>query len=246
MKIHLSFKFQNKRLENLIKQFNLKHDENCSISLIINSDSLELYNRENYKQKPIKIDFTSKKNNYRCFSIRKKSDILVKAIGIRKTYYPFILDATAGLGNDAFILSFLGCKVLMIERHPIVAALLKDGLQRGYRDQKIGFWLRKRLHLIFNDSFNILKMNVLKPDVIYLDPMYPISKKTSLPKKNMQIFRKLIGQDYDSNNLLKISRKLAKKRIVVKRPSYAEPLSTDKINFTVVGKKHRFDVYSPF
>ncbi|QCI20120.1 MAG: class I SAM-dependent methyltransferase [Buchnera aphidicola (Brevicoryne brassicae)] len=245
MKIHLLFKFHNQRLYDLINSFDIKHDENSSISLIINSNSLELYNRQYPKQKPIKVDFTSNKNNYRCYSVRKKNEILSKAVGIKNSYYPFVLDATAGLGNDAFILSFLGCKVVMIERHPIIAALLKDGLQRAYEDKKIGNWLKKRLHLIFNDSCDMLKIPFLKPDVIYLDPMYPIRKKMSLPKKNMQIFRKLIGQDYDSKNLLKISRKLAKKRIVVKRPCYAKPLSKDKINFVIMGKKHRFDIYSP-
>lgn len=245
MKIHLLFKNENERLYDLIKLFNLKHNENSSICLIVNSNSLELYNREYPKQKPIKVDFTSNKINYRCYSIRKKNEILSKAIGIKSSYHPLVLDATAGLGNDAFILSFLGCQVIMIERHPIIAALLKDGLQRGYEDKKIGIWLKKRLHLIFNDSCNMLKIPILKPDVIYLDPMYPISKKASLPKKNMQIFRKLIGQDCDAKNLLKVSRKLAKKRIVVKRPCYAKPLSKDKINFVIVGKKHRFDIYSP-
>jgi len=216
------------------------------MGLIVKNDSLELYNRENIKQKSIKVDFTSKKNNYRCFHFRKKNEVLSKVAGIKKSYFPFILDATAGLGNDAFMFSFLGCQVMMIERHPIVAALLKDGLQRGYKDKRIGQWLKKRLHLIINDSSNMLEIPILKPDVIYLDPMYPSCCKKSLPKKNMQFFRKLIGQNHDSEKLLNISRTLAKKRIIVKRPCYAKPLSTDKVNFIITTKNHRFDIYQPF
>ncbi|ANZ22760.1 16S rRNA methyltransferase [Buchnera aphidicola (Diuraphis noxia)] len=244
MKIYLSFKDNNKRLYNLINLFNLKHDENCPITLIVNSNSLELHNRRNPKQNPIKVDFTSKKNIYRCRSIQK-NEILAKVVGIKNSYYPIILDATAGLGSDAFILSFLGCRVFMVERNPIIAALLKDGLDRGYQDTKIGSWLKKRLQLIFDDSFHIIKSTVLEPDIIYIDPMYPLRKKTSLPKKNMQIFRTLIGKDDDAKNLLTLSRTVAKKRIVVKRPYYAKPLSKDKINFVIRGKTHRFDIYHP-
>jgi len=216
------------------------------MALLINNNSLELYNRDNLKQKSIKVDFTSKKNNYRCCNFRKKNEILSRVVGIKKYYFPFVLDATAGLGNDAFVLAFLGCKVIMIERHPIVAALLKDGLERGYEDKKIGFWLKKRLHLLVNDSLNMLELSIPKPDVIYLDPMYPTNKKKSLPKKNMQILRKLIGKSYDCEKLLNISRKFAKKRIIVKRPCYAKPLSKDKVNFVIKNKNHRFDIYNPF
>ncbi|QIQ42138.1 MAG: class I SAM-dependent methyltransferase [Buchnera aphidicola (Microlophium carnosum)] len=246
MKIYLKFKFYNKRIYRLINSLKLEHDENCSMGLVVNYDSLELYNRENIKQKSIKVDFTSKKNNYRCFHFRKKNEVLYKVAGIKTSYFPFILDATAGLGSDAFIFSFLGCQVMMIERHPIAAALLKDGLQRGYKDKKIGHWLKKRLHLMINDSSNMLKIPILKPDVIYLDPMYPLHDKKSLPKKDMQFFRKLIGHDHDSEVLLNASRKLAKNRIVVKRPCYANPLSKDKADFIIATKNHRFDIYKPF
>ncbi|QCI16227.1 class I SAM-dependent methyltransferase [Buchnera aphidicola] len=246
MKIYLSFKCYNKRIYQLINTLNLEHDEDSSMALLINENSLELYDRENLKQKSIKVDFTSKKNNYRCLHFKKKNEVLSRVIGIKKSYFPVILDATAGLGNDAFIFSFLGCQVIMIERHPIVAALLQDGLQRGYKDKKIGFWLKTRLRLLICDSLNMLNIPMLNPDVIYLDPMYPVNKKKSLPKKNMQFFRKLIGNNCNSQNLLNISRKFAKKRVVVKRPFYAKPLSQDQVNFIIKTKNHRFDIYNPF
>lgn len=245
MKINLSFQDPSKRTLNIINLFNLQNDKNCSISLIIKWNEIELYNRDNPKQNPIKVNFTSKKNNYRCYYITKK-ELLAKAIGLKNCYFPFVLDLTAGLGIDSFILSFLGCHVIMVERNPIIAALLNDGLYRGYQDKTIGNWLKKRLHLIFDDSFRFLSKLTFKPDIIYLDPMYPINKKNSLPKKNMQIFRKLIGKDHDSQNLLNISRKIAKKRIIVKRPRFAHPLSKGNINFTITGKKHRFDIYYPY
>ncbi|CAL4325965.1 class I SAM-dependent methyltransferase [Buchnera aphidicola] len=244
MNIYLMIQKKNKKTIDLINKYNLKHDENSAMALIINSTSLELYDRSTPIKKPIKVDFTSKKNNYRCLNL-KKNELLYKAVGIKKNYLPSILDATAGLGTDSFLLSSFGCFVIMIEKHPVIAALLRDGLERGYKDKKIGNWLKKRLHLIFNDSLNMLKIPILQPDVIYLDPMYPIRKKKSSPKKEFQFLRKLINSDYQPEKLLNIAKKLAKKRIVVKRPSYASPLSKDKVDFVISNKSHRFDIYLP-
>lgn len=193
----------------------------------------------------IKINFISKKNNYRCFYSNRKNEIIAKAVGIKKNYFPLVLDTTAGLGRDAFILSFLGCHVIMIERHPVIIKLLQEGLKKAYEDEKIGFWLKKRLHLIHENSMNMLSLSIPQPDVIYLDPMYPLRKKKSLPKKEIQFFQKLIGNDKDSYQLLNIAKKLAKKRIVVKRPYYAKKISTDKVDFIIKSKKHRFDIYLP-
>ncbi len=53
-----------------------------------------------------------------------KGRAIAKAAGLNKGATPTILDGTAGLGRDAFVLASLGCKVQMVERHPVVAALL--------------------------------------------------------------------------------------------------------------------------
>ncbi|AWI49942.1 class I SAM-dependent methyltransferase [Buchnera aphidicola] len=246
MNIYLIINHENQRIQNLIDKYHLKHDENSSMALIMNSNSLELYDRSKPRNKSIKVNFSSKKNNYRCLNFKKKNEILYKAIGIKKNYFPSVLDATAGLGQDSFLISFLGCYVITMEYHPVIAALLTDGLERGYKDEKIGFWLKKRLHLIYDNSLNILNIPISQPDVIYLDPMYPINKKKSLPKKNMQFLRKLANKDDQSKNLLKVARKFAKKRVVVKRPSYANPISDEKVDFIISNKYHRFDIYLPF
>ncbi|AWH90242.1 16S rRNA methyltransferase [Buchnera aphidicola (Melanaphis sacchari)] len=244
MKIYLIFKEKNERIRKLINKYHLEHDQNTSIALIINSRYLELYDRSMPKEKSIKIDFISKKYNYRCMH-SKKSDLLYKAIGIKKNYFPFILDATAGWGKDAFFLSFLGCKVIMIECNPIVSILLEDALERAYQDKKNGFWIKKRLNLIFGNSLNMLNFSIPQPDVIYLDPMYPVNQKKCLPKKNMQFLRKIVTFDNQPEFLLKISRKLAKKRVIVKRPRYAKSLSNDKVDFIIKNKNYRFDIYFP-
>ncbi|WP_348769426.1 class I SAM-dependent methyltransferase [Buchnera aphidicola] len=246
MNIYLIKKNTNTRIEKIINDYNIRHNENASLSLIINNNTLELYNRSIFHKKTIKVDFLSKQNNYRCLKFKKKHEALYKALGIKKNYFPYVIDATAGFGKDAFLMSFWGCYVIMIERNPVIAALLKDGLQRAYKNKNIGNWLKKRLHLIFCDSFKMLDMPILKPDIIYLDPMYPLNKKKALPKKNMQILRNIIKNSDNYENLLNISRKFAKKRIIVKRPSYAKPLLENKVKFSINNKNNRFDIYLPF
>lgn len=246
MNIYLIIKNTNVRLQKIIKEHNIKHDENSSFALIINNNVLELYDRSKIYKKSIKVDFISKQNNYRCINFKKKNEALYKALGIKSNYFPSVVDATAGFGRDAFLISFWGCYVIMIERHPVIAALLKDGFQRACKNKNIGYWLKKRLHFIFYDSCKMLEMSIVQPDIVYLDPMYPINKKTSLPKKNMQCLRKIIKNNNDYKELLNISRKFARKRIVVKRPIHAEPLSNEKFTFSIGNKNHRFDIYLPF
>jgi len=153
------------------------------------------------------------------------------------------VDATAGLGRDAFVLAAVGCRVRMLERHPVVAALLDDGLQRGYRDAEMGPWLQERLQLIHASSLAALAGITPRPDVVYLDPMYPHKQKSALVKKEMRVFQSLVGADNDADGLLMPARTLAKKRVVVKRPDYAPPLADIATRNAVLTKGHRFDIY---
>lgn len=126
-----------------------------------------------------------------------------------------------------------------------MAALLEDGLQRGYQDAEIGPWLRDRLTLIHAASAQALGDITPQPDVVYLDPMYPHRQKSALVKKEMRVFQSLVGPDEDADALLEPARRLAKKRIVVKRPDYAPPLAGVVTQAAVVTKSHRFDIYPP-
>ena len=114
---------------------------------------------------------------------------------------------TAGLGRDAFVLAGLGCKVIMVERHPVVAALLEDGLRRAYDDSEIGEWMRERMSLFHGSSIDKLadavKSTGTEIDVVYLDPMYPHREKSALVKKEMRVFQTLVGADLDADGLLK-------------------------------------------
>ncbi|UEA17918.1 class I SAM-dependent methyltransferase [Pasteurella canis] len=172
-----------------------------------------------------------------------RGEAIAKAIGIKKDYLPTVIDATAGLGRDAFVLASLGCKVRLVERHPVVRLLLQDGLQRAYADKEIGEMMQQNMQLLTVQHIAQLQPEIDFADAVYLDPMYPHKQKSALVKKEMRVFQHLVGADIDADNLLEPALKLAKKRVVVKRPDYANFLAQHSPDFSRETKNHRFDIY---
>lgn len=169
---------------------------------------------------------------------------LAKAVGAGSGARPRVLDLTAGLGRDAFVLASLGCNVIMVERNKIVAQLLRDGLQRALRDLAIGE-IMGRMQLIEEDALQVITgWQNEAPEVIYLDPMFPHTSKTAAVKKEMNLFRPLVGADIDADALLAPAIALATHRVVVKRPRKAPFLADVKPNFSLEGKANRFDIYA--
>ena len=171
-----------------------------------------------------------------------KSQMLAKAVGLNKFKNPHILDATAGLGRDSFVLACLGCKVDMVERSSIVHALLEDGLKRANADDEIAL-ITNKMSLTNQDSYEYISSIRINPEIIYLDPMFPSREKSALVKKEMRIFKELLGTDEDSDKLLDISLAKAKHRVVVKRPRKSPHLMDKKPTYILEGKANRFDVY---
>ncbi|WP_313382655.1 16S rRNA (guanine(1516)-N(2))-methyltransferase RsmJ [Pantoea sp.] len=232
-------------LSHLAQRWQLEHDESSVLALVQTPTHLELRKRDEPKLGGIFVDFVSGAMAHRRRFGGGRGEAVAKAVGVKSGYLPDVVDATAGLGRDAFVLAAIGCRVRMLERHPVVAALLDDGLQRGYQDAEIGGWLRERLTLIHAPSAQALGDIMPAPDVVYLDPMYPHRQKSAMVKKEMRVFQSLVGADEDADALLEPARRLAKKRIVVKRPDYAPPLAGVATQSAVVTKSHRFDIYPP-
>ncbi|CAM3744254.1 16S rRNA (guanine(1516)-N(2))-methyltransferase RsmJ [Xenorhabdus thuongxuanensis] len=230
-------------LSRLAERWDLIHDEESVMALVLTPERLELHKRDEPKLGGIYVDFVNGTMAHRRRFGGGRGEAVAKAVGIKKDYLPDVVDATAGLGRDAFVLASIGCHVRMLERHPVVAALLDDGLQRGYQDEEIGSWLKERMTLIHASSITALTDITPLPDVVYLDPMYPHKQKSALVKKEMRVFQSLVGADEDADNLLEPARTLAKRRVVVKRPDYAEPLAGIKAPAAITTKNHRFDIY---
>ncbi|HIJ24300.1 MAG: class I SAM-dependent methyltransferase [Gammaproteobacteria bacterium] len=191
-------------------------------------------------------DFVSGKVGHRFRFGGGKGQLIARAVGLKKGQLPEVLDLTAGLGRDGFVLASLGCSVRLLERSPIVAALLQDGLQRAAEDAGVAEVI-ERMQLIQADSIHYLQnlQNRQTPDVCYLDPMYPHTKKSALPGKEMLLFREVVGEDLDSGDVLALARKVASKRVVVKRPRKADYLAGEKADFQMFGKSTRYDIYLP-
>ncbi len=190
------------------------------------------------------IDFVFGKNAHRRQFGGGRGQPLARAVGLKKGLNPKVLDATAGLGRDAFVLATLGCKVQLAERSPVIAALLQDGLDRALEDAAVG-QIAARMELFSADA--ILFMRGLKgayrPEVVYLDPMYPHRKKSALVKKEMRVFRALVGDDPDAAELLQVARECAMARVVVKRPAKAGFLDEAEPSMSISSPNTRYDVY---
>lgn len=209
--------------------------------LQVHFQHVELFKLDEPKLGAIKVDFVDGAVAHRRKFGGGRGQDIAKAIGLKHGFTPHVLDATAGLGRDSFVLASLGCKVTMMERMPIVAALLENGLDRAKLNQDVSE-IVDRMNLIYASSIEDMPL-AIAPDVIYLDPMYPHREKSAAVKKEMRVFQSLVGEDLDADNLLVPALKLAKYRVVVKRPSYAEPLNNQKPSTSINMKKNRFDVY---
>ena len=209
--------------------------------LQIQNGVLGLADASEKKVLPVEVDFASPASLYRKQHGGGRKEPIVKAIGLKGNEGWHVVDATPGLGRDAFVLVSVGCKVTMIERSPIVAALLEDGIRRLV----LSFpELAAKMSLQHGNSAEVMQYftgeNV---NAIYLDPMFPHKKKSALVKKEMRLFQQLLGHDPDADALLAPARQLATHRVVVKRPNSAEVLAGEKPSMAIESKKHRFDVY---
>lgn len=205
-------------------------------------EGLQLRWLEHPKMLPLRIDFLAGKNAFRAAQARIKDEAIARACALHKIKQPSVLDATAGLGRDAMVLAQLGANVGLNERHPVVRQLLQDALQRLYVAQPD--W-QQHLYLVeINDLSELADASF---DVVYLDPMYPKGdrKAKAAVKKDMQMFQQLVGGDADADTLLAPALRIARQRVVVKRPQHADFLGGVKPHAQVISKKHRFDLYFP-
>ena len=212
-------------------------------ALVLTERQLELRKLDEPKLGPVYVDFVEGAVAHRRKFGGGRGQSIAKAVGLKSGANPTVVDATAGLGRDAFVLASLGCSVTMLERHPVVAALLADGLLRAKQDPEIGAWVSERMRLISGPALDNLQHLPFEHDVVYLDPMFPHRQKSALVKKEMRVFQSLVGPDLDADALLPVALSVATKRVVVKRPDYAGFLNELKPSTSIETKSNRFDVY---
>ncbi len=225
------------------------HADNAESVLVYDEHGLALQTLEKPLPGPVRVDFADAGLQRRTANGHGAGEAVARACGLRKGATPRVLDATAGLGRDSWILASLGAHVEMLERVPLVHALLADGLRRAQQTVQLA-GVAERLILHADDAQSVLRAKLLlppeaRPEVVYLDPMFPHREKSAKVKKDMWAFRHVVGSDEDAGELLALARAVATKRVVVKRPRIAADLNGEEPHQRMLGQSSRFDLYTP-
>ena len=189
-----------------------------------------------------RIDFAGGAVGYRFRRSGERGHPLVRAAGIKRDRIPSIVDATAGLGRDAFLLASAGATVTLIDRSPEVHALLKEALASAAAESPELAEVIGRMTLVRGDARDCLPN--LKPDVVIVDPMHPPRHNTALVKKEMRQLSAIVGADEDADELMRIALSSARERVVLKWPLRATPLlDAPKPSHQFAGKTVRYEVF---
>jgi 16S rRNA (guanine1516-N2)-methyltransferase len=194
-----------------------------------------------------RVDFADATLQYRLKTSGKRQG-LGKAVGLDKAgagQIVSVVDATAGLGRDAFVLAHLGCRVVMLEQSPVIHALLADGLERG-RQQPALLDALSRMQLHHVESRQWLAAMAERGehcDVVYLDPMFPPRDKSAKVKKDIALLHDLLGSEPDLASLVEVARKVARYRVVLKRPDARLPDGVPEPTLWLGEKPAAFAIY---
>lgn len=215
-------------------------------ALVLETGGLGLYALDLPGSGAVRVQLDEGSLGFRLTAERARHEAVVKACGLLKAPGPVtVFDATAGLLRDACVLAAAGAEVWVGERSPVIAALVADGLARAAADPALRELLA-RLHFQPGDSLAQLEAlagSERRPAVVYLDPMFPHRDKSALVKKEMRVFRSVVGEDTDADALLAPALRAATRRVVVKRPRHAPWLAGRKPALAQEGKSARFDIY---
>ena len=187
--------------------------------------------------KPYFVDFSSAAWRMRFVKGLPKNHIFSRALGSKGLF----LDATAGFGQDAVMAMCLGFEVVAVERSAEVAEVLRDGIRRAIGDESITAPF-ERLTVVHADAREYMAAMTVKPDVVYIDPMFDKPKKSAKSPKNMQLLQELLGPAPEMDSLLEVALRTARDRVVVKQPLKARALRSAP-NHSFKGQSIRYDVY---
>lgn len=214
--------------------------------LVLRTDrwQLEWAEERVHRPAPLYVDFAAGATGYR---IRHSGlrQMIARAVGLPKHEVLWVVDPTAGLGRDAFVLASLGCTVTCVEKNPVVWALLADGLRRAAADAQTRAAAERITLQRADGQTAMLAFNEQspRPDVIFLDPMFPATKSGAAVKKELQLLRDIVQEPQAEGSLLETALRCARRRVVVKRPRLGAKIPGPMPNFSIKGESARFDVY---
>lgn len=173
---------------------------------------------------------------------RLGKELLVRAARVKGAGgTPVAIDATAGLGEDAILLAAAGFYVRMYEKDGVMAALLRDALSRACEVQELRDVVN-RMELVEKDSVEELPRLDFKPDVVFLDPMFPQRKKSAAVKKKLQLLQQLECPCANETALVEAALAACPRKVVIKRPAKGPWLAGMKPSYSLHGKAVRYDV----
>ncbi len=219
-----------------------RHFDQADVLLLVTDAGLAVQATGRKAPGAVRVDFADPALRHR----RRggHNELLGKAVGVGRREELSIIDATAGLGRDAFVLADLGCKVQLCERNALIHSLLADGLTRALESDDA--WLRQvaaRMQLRQGEAAGLV-LGDGDCDVICLDPMFPQRDKSAAVKKEMALFQRLLGTaPADGEALLGWALAQPVARVVVKRPPKAPYLDGLEPSHAIKGKSVRYDVH---
>lgn len=214
--------------------------------LVLREDRLQLEwaMAHAHRPTPLFVDFVGGAVGYRIRNSGSRQ-MIARAVGLRSNQQMWVVDPTVGLGRDAFVLATLGCTVTCAERNEIVWALLADGLRRALIDETTQA-AAERLELHRGDGLvwlDELSTQSRRPDVVYLDPMFPPTSGGAAAKKELQLLRDIVRVRQDERAMLERALACARRRVVFKRPRHGGQIPGYTPSFTINGESARFDVF---
>jgi 16S rRNA (guanine1516-N2)-methyltransferase len=190
----------------------------------------------------LRVDFVNGAVAHRLRFGGGRGQDLAKAMGLRAGKTPMIIDATAGLGRDSFLLASLGAQVTLIERSEKMHALLADGMMRAAAEGGDFRDIINRMTLLKGDAKDLLPE--LSGEAILIDPMHPPRKNSALVKLDLRQVREIVGTDDDAADLVRVALKHARNRVVLKWPAKADQIEGLKpCTHQIIGKTTRYDVF---
>jgi|AntAceMinimDraft_1070359.scaffolds.fasta_scaffold52107_2 16S rRNA (guanine1516-N2)-methyltransferase len=191
------------------------------------------------RRHPLTIDFNSAALQYRQARGGKR-ELLLKAVAVQPDRC--VVDCTAGLGVDSWLMAAAGCTVILLERSPVLALMLSDALQRGRQNPEIAA-VAERMTLVATDAAHWLANVPAVVDTVYIDQMFPHQKKSAAVKGGMQVLQRFLGEDGSVTDLLQAALATRCRRVVVKRPLVGGESDGLLPDYQLTAKASRFDIY---
>lgn len=198
--------------------------------------------KRDLQKSELRVDFVSGAVAHRLRFGGGRGQDLAKAMGFRSGKTPQVIDATAGLGRDSFLLASLGAQVTMIERSKRMHELLKAGIEDARLQGGVFADIIARMTLLHGDAKDLLP--TLSGEAILIDPMHPPRKTTALVKQELRQVREIVGTDEDAADLMRVALKHARQRVVLKWPAKGDPIEgIPSCSHQILGKSTRYDVF---